>query len=41
MCKGEIRVADTENKLMVTKVRRGVGMNWEMDTDIYTLLCIK
>ena len=35
------RVTDVENKLMVTKWGRGGGMNWEIGTDIYTLLYIK
>ena len=34
---------DIENKHMDTKGERGVGMNWEIGIDIYTLLilCIK
>ena len=31
---------DIENKHMDTKRGRG-GMNWEIEIDIYTLLCIK
>ena len=32
---------DVENKLMVTKGIREGGINWEIGTDIYTLLCVK
>ena len=35
------RVTDTENKLMVTKGESVGGINWEIGTDIYTLLYIK
>ena len=37
------RVTDVENKLMVTKVEVGEGrvINWETESDIYTLLYIK
>ena len=35
------RGTDVENKLTDTKQGRGSGMNWEIETDIYTLLCIK
>ena len=31
-------VAAIENKLMNIKGEKGVGMNWEIGTDIYTLL---
>ena len=34
------RDTDIENKHMDTKRGRG-GMNWEIEIDIYTLLCIK
>ena len=34
------RVADVENKLMVTRGSGG-GINWEIGIDIYTLLYIK
>ena len=34
-------VTDVENKLMVAKVGRGGGTNWELRIDIYTLLCMK
>ena len=29
-----------ENKLMVNKVGSGVGMNWDIEIDTYTLMCI-
>ena len=29
-----------EKKCMDTKGRKGDGMNWEIGTDIYTLLCM-
>ena len=29
-----------EKKCMDTKGRKGGGMNWEIGTDIYTLLCM-
>ena len=35
------RVADVENKLMVTKGEKGRGIGWEIGIDIYTLLYIK
>ena len=37
------RNTDVENKLTVTKGGSGGGMNWEIGSDIYTLLilCIK
>ena len=36
------RVTDVENKLIVTKGEiGGGGINWEMGTDIYTLLYIR
>ena len=35
------RVTDVENKLTDTKGERGGGMNWEIGTDIHTLLYIK
>ena len=41
---GRNRDTDVENKRMDTKGGRGgkgVGMNWEIETDIYTLICIK
>ena len=34
-------VTDIENTLMVTKGKRGGGVNWEIGIDIYTLLNIK
>ena len=40
ICKAKI-VTHKEKKLMVTKWGRGSGKNWEIGTDIYTLLCIK
>ena len=35
------RDTDVENKLMDTKGGKGDRMNWEIEIDIYTLLCIK
>ena len=35
------RDTDVENKLMDTKVGRRGGMNWEIGTDTYPLLCIQ
>ena len=36
------RNRDTENKNVNTKKgKRGDGMNWEIGTDVYTVLCIK
>ena len=35
------RLIDVENKLMVTKGERERGINWEIGTDIYTLLYMK
>ena len=32
------RVTDVENKLMVTKEERGIGTNWEIGIDIYTVV---
>ena len=32
---------NVENKLMVTKGERGGGINWEIGTDIYTVLYTK
>ena len=32
------RVTDVENKLMVTKGEKGVGINWKVEIDIYTLI---
>ena len=29
-----------ENKLMVNKGESGVGMNWDIEIDTYTLTCI-
>jgi len=37
----ENRDTGVENKCMDTKGREGGGMNWEIRTDTYTLLCIK
>ena len=34
-------MTDVENKLMVTQGGVEGGMIWEIETDIYTLLCIK
>ena len=34
------RDTDLENKCMETKRGRGDGMNWEIGTDIYTLLIL-
>ena len=34
-------VTDVENKLMVTGGKRGRGINWEIEINIYTLLYIK
>ena len=39
--KAEVRFIVVENKLLVTKGGRRGGINWEIRTDIYTLLCIK
>ena len=43
---GQNRDTDVENKCMNTKGESGVeggvgGMNWEIGSDIYTLICIK
>ena len=38
---GRSRDTDVENKLMVTKRRKGGGMNQEAWIDIYTLPCVK
>ena len=38
---GRSRDTDGENKRMDTKGGKGVGMNWEIGIDIYTLICIK
>ena len=35
------RTTVVENKLIVIKGRRGGGMTWEIEIDIYTLLYIK
>ena len=35
------RATDVENKLLVTRGKRGEGINWEIGIDIYTLLYIK
>ena len=35
------KVTDVENKLMATRGWGGGGINWEIGTDIYTLLYIK
>ena len=35
------RNTDVENKLTVTKGGSGGGMNWEIGSDIYTLIYIK
>ena len=35
------RVTDVENKVMITGGKGGGGINWEIWTDLYTLLCIK
>ena len=32
------RVTNVENKLMVTKGEKGVGINWKVEIDIYTLI---
>ena len=32
---------NVENKLVVTKGERGGGINWEIGTDIYTVLYTK
>ena len=32
---------DVENKPMDTKGGKGGGMNWEIEIDVYTLICIK
>ena len=32
------RVTDVENKLMVTKGEKRVGINWKVEIDIYTLI---
>ena len=37
----EIETTDGEIKHMDTKGEGGSGMNWETETDTYTLLCIK
>ena len=39
--KAEIETTDAEIKHMDTKGEGGSGMNWETETDTYTLLCIK
>ena len=41
ICKAEIEIKDVKNKYMDTKWGRGDGMNWQIGTDIYTLLYIK
>ena len=40
---GRNRDTDVKNKCMDTKGGKGVGgeMNWEIEIDIYTLICIK
>ena len=35
------RDTDIENKRLDTQGRKGGGMNWKIEIDIYTLLCIK
>ena len=36
----KIELTDVANKLLVTKEERGGGISWEVETDMYTSLCI-
>jgi len=38
---GRNRDADIENGHVDMKRGRGVGMNWEIGIDVYTLPCVK
>ena len=41
VCKAEIQTQMQRTEVWTSRGKRGGGINWEFETDIYTLLCIK